>query len=198
MLGMSFLNEITKTKAFDNAASILEKLRQNIIDSLRQNETGFEQMDGMDMSLIILNDKNNTIEFAGARNPLYIITEKEIKYESSSSKVKTLELENINKKLIEIAADKMPVGKYLKMGDFKNHKITVNKGDQIVLFSDGMTDQFGSNGETKYQTTNFKSLLLTNSDKELNEQLAIIKDEFYNWKGETEQIDDVSILSFKI
>jgi serine phosphatase RsbU (regulator of sigma subunit) len=198
MLGMSFLNEIIKSPDIIQPAQVLEQLRQNIIESLRQKGEEAEQFDGMDMSLVVINDDDNTIEYSGAYNPLYIISEKEIIAETDETNIKVFEEENNTKKLYEIQADKMPVAIHIKMNKFKNHVIKLNKGDQLILFSDGFADQFGGIKGKKYRYKNFKSLLLNNSDKSLDDQYEIIKEEFYTWKGDKEQIDDIAILSFKI
>ena len=198
MLGISFLNEITKSPEIISPNLVLDKLRENIIESLRQKGEYSEQFDGMDMSIVVLNDDDNTIEYSGAYNPLYIISDKEIEIQTENTKVRLFEEEGVSNKIFEIAPDKMPVAIHLRMSEFSNNKIKLNKGDQIVLFSDGFADQFGGEKGKKYRYKNFKSFLLKNSHKSINEQYKMIEDEFYSWKGEREQIDDITLLLFKV
>lgn len=198
MLGISFLNEIAKTSTITDAATVLEELRQNIIDALRQKDTHFEQIDGMDMALVILHNKTHQIEYAGARNPLYILSDKNLAADNPQINFKISSHPGTPKKLYVVAADKMPVAKYIKMVKFKNNTINLHPDDQVVLFTDGITDQFGGSENLKYQSGNFKNLLLQIAHKPLDEQQKIINQEYFKWKGSTEQIDDVSIFSFKI
>jgi len=198
MLGISFLNEITKRPEIVSPNLVLDKLRENIIDSLRQKGKYSEQFDGMDMSIVVLNDDDNTIEYSGAYNPLYIISDKEPEILTENTKVRLFEEEGNSNKIYEIAPDKMPVAIHLRMNEFSNNKIKLNKGDQIVLFSDGYADQFGGVKGKKYRYKNFKSFLLKNSHKSINEQYNMLKNEFYSWKGEREQIDDITLMLFKV
>jgi hypothetical protein len=196
MLGMSFLNEITKKPDVKHPNQVLELLRNNIIEALKQKGEDAERFDGMDMSLVVFNEEDDFIEYSGAYNPIYIISDKEVVAETENTKIKIFEEEGISKKLYEIAPDKMPVAIHLKMFEFSNHIIKVNKGDQLILFSDGFADQFGGEKGKKYRYKNFKSLLLRNSNKNLKEQYSCVNQEYKRWIGEREQIDDISILSF--
>ena len=196
MLGMSYLNEITKKPDVVHPNQVLEILRNNIIVALKQKGEYAERFDGMDMSLIVFSDDDDIIEYSGAYNPIYIISDKEVVAETEDTKIKIFEEEGISKKLYEIAPDKMPVAIHLKMNKFSNHRIKINKGDQIVMFSDGFPDQFGGEKGKKYRYKNFKSLLLRNSTKSINEQYSILDVEYESWRGEYEQIDDITILSF--
>ncbi len=45
---------------------------------------------------------------------------------------------------------------------------------------------------------NFKDFLLKNCEKYLSEQKEIIKNTFYEWKKDNKQVDDVSVMGFKI
>lgn len=73
MLGVAFLNEIVSKPEIDNAAEILNDLREYVITSLRQTGKSGEAKDGMDISLICWFKDQNVVDFAGANNPLYLI-----------------------------------------------------------------------------------------------------------------------------
>jgi hypothetical protein len=57
----------------ENAAMILDILRDVIINTLKQKETVGETRDGMDISLINLDPKTGKIDFSGTNNPLYLM-----------------------------------------------------------------------------------------------------------------------------
>ncbi len=44
---------------------------------------------------------------------------------------------------IEIKGDKQPIGAYDHSAPFTNHKVQLEEGDSIFMFTDGYADQFG-------------------------------------------------------
>lgn len=185
MMGISFLNEIIRKEEITTASEVLDHLRELIIESLQQSEqlgkhpsTTLMVKDGMDISLCILNTENNLLQFAGANNNMLIVT--------SENELKV------------IPADKQPVAIYLNMKPFTNHQIQLKKGDCIYLTSDGYQDQFGGPDLKKFLVKRFKELLVKINDKSMAKQKEIIEQTFENWKGGNQQIDDVTVLGFKI
>jgi tetratricopeptide (TPR) repeat protein len=177
MLGTSFLREIVVKEYMTNPGIILKRLRKEIIHTLKQKGTAGEQKDGMDMALIAINKDNLESLFAGANNPLYLLR---------------------NGELIEIKGDKMPISIHLRMEPFKNNNIKLEKGDCLYLFTDGFADQFGGPKNRKFMYKQFKDILLLNCNKPMSEQKEIIESAFDNWRGEGEQIDDVTVVGIKI
>jgi len=74
----------------------------------------------MDIALCSL--EGSQLKYAGAHNPLWILRDNEI---------------------IEIKADKQPIGKYRASESYTTHTLDLQKGDTIYIFSDGFVDQFG-------------------------------------------------------
>ncbi len=177
MLGISFLNEIVNKNHIHDADGILNNLRDHVIEALQQKGQEGEARDGMDMVVCVMNEENNTLQFAGANNPLYFIR---------------------NSKLEHIRGDKMPVAIHPTMPDFTKHEIEYRKGDTFYIFSDGFADQFGGPKGKKFMYKPFKNLLLDIHDKPMDEQEKILDKVFEDWKGEQEQVDDVVILGFRI
>jgi len=179
MLGISFLNEIVPKENITDSSKTLEELRKYIIRSLNQKGVFGEQKDGMDISFCALNLETNELSFSGANNPLYIVRKNE-------------------NSVIEISADKMPISIHIKMDNFTNNIVKLNKGDRLYLFSDGYADQFGENSKKKYKYSKFKDLILNISNLSFNEQLSYVEKDFSSWKGNLNQIDDVTILGIEI
>jgi len=194
MLGVSFLREIVQKQGVTDTSIILQKLRQEIIKALRQTGESGTQKDGMDMALISINDKTKKLQYSGANNPLYIITERTI----SNLENLTGLVDNSSYLLYELRPDKMPIGIYNKMDPFKTHEIQLQKGDQLYMFSDGFADQFGGPKGKKFKYKPFKKLILENAHLSMNQQQDILYQTFINWKASEEQIDDVVILGIKI
>ena len=81
---------------------------------------------------------------------------------------------------------------------FINHDIKLEKGDMIYIFSDGYADQFGGPKGKKYMTTKFRKYLASISDLSVEEQHDMLEKEFYKWKGNHDQIDDVCVMGVRV
>lgn len=179
MLGIAFLNEIVNKTDNIRADQILGQLRENIIDSLHQEHGMRGSKDGMDMAMCIIDKNNLEMEYAGAYNPVYIVRDGE---------------------LIEIKADKMPIGIHaIKVDkDFERKTIKLESGDMLYLFSDGYVDQFGGQDGMKFKQKAFKELLIRLSDKDMNTQLEQIDETMKNWQGDYSQLDDMMIMGIRV
>lgn len=177
MLGNSILNQIVVEGKIFKASEILNKLREKIIGALEQ-KGGMNQYDGMDISLCVWNKLNHTLEFAGANNPLVIVREGE---------------------LIELKADKMPIGKtHSEQIPFSNLEFALKPNDTIYMYTDGYADQFGGPKGKKFRYKELDNLLAKISDLPMNEQHSCLNEMFLTWKGELNQTDDVCIIGIKV
>ncbi|MBN1599858.1 MAG: tetratricopeptide repeat protein [Bacteroidales bacterium] len=183
MLGVSFLNQIISKKETLSASQVLNELRDSIIQSLQQKGIEGEQKDGMDMTFVAYETKKRTIQYAGANNPLYIIS-------------------NDTKELNEIKPDRMPVAISEEMRPFTNHVLKLKKGDIIYLTSDGYEDQFGGPRAKKFLPKRLRQLLIDNGNKPMAEQKVILDKTIEDWKSgyedKHEQTDDITIVGVKI
>ena len=196
MLGMSLLKEIIVKEYITHPGVILRRLRKEIINTLQQKGKIGEQKDGMDISLISFNKTTNVLRYAGANNPLYLITNNVLK--EKSDKIIQLDISTNEKSFYEIKADKMPIAIYERMGKFTTHEISLSKGDILYLFSDGFPDQFGGPKGKKFKHKPFKKLLLQNTHLSMNEQHKLLSETLNTWKGDLEQVDDIVLMGIKI
>jgi serine phosphatase RsbU (regulator of sigma subunit)/Tfp pilus assembly protein PilF len=178
MLGISFMNEIVNKSDMPQPNEILNKLRENVVNSLHQKGVEGETQDGMDLSLCIINHEKTKLQFAGAYNPLYLIRDDV---------------------LIEYKPDKMPIGIYKdKTDSFTNHEINIHAGDVLYLLTDGYVDQFGGPKAKKFMVKKFKDLLLEIYKKTMKEQKEILSSILDEWKGNIDQIDDILVMGIRI
>ncbi|MBE0676702.1 MAG: SpoIIE family protein phosphatase [Bacteroidales bacterium] len=178
MLGHAFLNEILITTELTTASEILDKLRDEIIRALRQKGLTGEARDGMDISMAIIDRKSGTLQYAGANNPIYVVS---------------------NGELTRYQADRMPIGIHVTdISPFTNHTIKVSKGDAIYLFSDGFADQFGGDAGKKFMYKPFQELLNSIASKPMADQMVILNESFEEWKKGYEQVDDVLVIGIRI
>lgn len=193
MLGISFLNQIISKKGFSNAARVLAELRELIIKALKQTYDEDSQVDGMDISLLAINKKTLTCNWAGAHNPLWIIKKDNI----------NKAFDDIIDKVDVIKGDKMPVSLHVRMDNYTNHKISLNKGDKIYMFSDGYSDQFGGEKGRKINSKGFKKIIAEISHLPMEQQKSMLEEKLENWKNPEngrhfEQIDDVVVFGIEV
>ncbi|MEZ4936736.1 MAG: SpoIIE family protein phosphatase [Crocinitomicaceae bacterium] len=194
MLGIGFLNEIIIENKILKPQEILNKLREKIIGALKQKHLETERKDGIDLALCVWEKKSNTLHFAGANNPLYIVRRKtEIKENQR------LKASNETYGLLEFSPDKMPVGAHTgELKSFQQCEIALRPGDMIYTFSDGYADQFGGTNGKKYKYKQFRDFLLAVSHLPTKDQKVALDQEFESWKGALEQIDDVCVIGLRV
>ena len=169
------LNRSVREYGITDPGKILDKAREIVVKEFEKSEEDVK--DGMDIALCSL--EGNTLKYAGAHNPLWIIR-------SGSNVVE------------EIKANKQPIGKFDNPEPYKTHSIKLSKGDTIYIFSDGYADQFGGEKGKKMKTTNFKKLLLSIKNESMDKQKEQINRAFEEWKGDLEQLDDVCVIGVRI
>ena len=177
MLNSRLLNEAVNEKGIEKPNEIFNYVRKNIIDSLKSTSKIGEQKDGMDSILCAWDKSQNTLEFACANNPLYLIR---------------------NNELIEHKGDKMPVGFSDILKDFSLNKISLQKNDLIYISSDGYKSQFGGKKGKTFQSKNLKELLLSINKKPMTEQKEILDKTIEDWRGNLEQVDDILIMGLRV
>ncbi len=182
MLGIGYLNEIVQRKEVTQASHILNELRKEIKHSLRQTGKTEESREGIEMALCVIDASAGIMQYAGAFNPLYIIS-------STNGKPH----------LNEIKADMMPVGvHFLSDKSFTNHEIKLGIGDTFYIFTDGFIDQVGGTKNTRFGSKNFRKLLLKIFEQPLFEQKEILEKTFNEWKGDQAQRDDILVIGARI
>lgn len=169
------LNRSVREYSLKSPSKILDKTREIVVEEFEKSEENVK--DGMDIALCRL--EGNTLYYSGAHNPLWIIRKN----------IQSIE---------EIKANKQPIGQFDKVQPYQLHKIKLDKGDCIYIFSDGFADQFGGERGKKFKTSNFKKLLLSIQNLDMVAQKIRLNEAFENWKGQTDQIDDVCVIGVKV
>lgn len=171
------LNRTVREYHITEPGKILDKAREIVITEFEKSEE--EVKDGMDISLLSINMKTKELLWSGANNPLWIIR-------------------NEKSEIEEIKADKQPIGKYAEPRPFTTHNVQLQEGDSVYVFTDGYQDQFGGPKGKKFKAAQMKEILLAIQDKTMEEQKTIMYNKIEEWKGITEQIDDICLIGVKI
>ena len=182
MIGIMLLNEIINSGSITDPSTILMELHKGINKSLQQHNSEERAQDGMDISICVIDKTKNIIEFAGAKNPLYIVK---------------------NDILEVVKADIYSIGggfQFLKNRTirFTNHLIQIEEGMSIYMSTDGYMDQFGGIKRIKFGSVQFKKVLIEGARLTACEQKKIIHKRFEDWKNNSPQIDDALVLGIKL
>lgn len=178
MLGISYLNELLANNIVDNAAHLLNMLREKIINTFTHQNKEKETHDGMDIALVIIDVKTYKMHYAGAYNSCLLMR---------------------NNEITELEADKMPVGIHIKDNiPFTNNEIRYYQNDTIYMFSDGYADQFGGDKGKKFMSKPFKEMLRQISHRPMDYQKVYIENILDKWKGEYEQVDDITVIGIRL
>jgi len=176
MLGMAFLNDIVNKFKDIEPNEILNRLRDHIIETLHQEGKSSITKDGMDMVMCKIDKQKTTLRYACANNPLYLIR---------------------NGELLETKGEKMPVAIHDNMEPFQLHTIKIMPGDTVYIFSDGYADQFGGPAGKKFMYKRLREQFLSLQDQPMKSQGEILEQTIVEWKGTTQQIDDIVVIGIK-
>ncbi|MCE3226962.1 MAG: protein serine/threonine phosphatase [Bacteroidetes bacterium] len=178
LIGFSKLNEIVKEKNIRDTNRILDLLREGILDIFSVTNQGQQSKDGMDMVMMRFNFKTRKLQFSCANNEMWLFRKGEV---------------------TRYKADKFPVGfSYGKLQPFTCKEILLEEGDIIFTFSDGYADQFGGKEGKKFKYKNLEKIISEASSKPLSEVKAILEQTLQSWQGTLEQVDDVTVIGFRI
>ncbi|MFI5203967.1 MAG: tetratricopeptide repeat protein [Flavobacteriales bacterium] len=185
LLNISYLNEAINEKNITRPDEIFNHVRQRLIENVSnermQNEDGsfddYGGRDGMDGTLLCFEDGKNEVSYTAAHHRPLLVR---------------------NGAFIELASDKMPVGKSELAGSFSAHSIQFQKGDTLYLYTDGYTDQFGGEKGKKFKTAGIKRVLEAAFKENMQKQRELFHSTFDWWKGDMEQIDDVCVVGIRL
>ncbi len=184
MLNVVCINAINRAvidEKLEDPGQILDRLIQLVAETFMHGD----RKDGMDLSFCIYNEKDKTVKWAGANNPLWVIKN--------------------DKTVVELKADKQAIGgqdKTKTAKPFKTHNLQLAGGDSLYLFTDGFPDQFGGKKELpkgkKLKNKNLLEKILEINQLDMDQQDSVLSEFFITWRGEIEQTDDVCLIGLKI
>lgn len=178
MIGNTLLNQIIIEKNITAPDEILNHLHTGVRHALKQ-DVGGDTRDGMDLSLIVIDENKSQLVYSGANRNLWIIR---------------------GGKLIETKANKFPIAGRQQEDErrFTAHPIALQKDDVIYMTTDGYADQFGGEKGKKFMVKQLTRLILEVHQKPMTEQRQILEQRFLAWKQNHEQVDDVLIIGIRV
>jgi serine phosphatase RsbU (regulator of sigma subunit) len=174
LIGISSLSQIVMEKGIVSPAKILDELKEKVIASFNQASDEAHRRDGMDIGIIAL-AADHAI-YAGANNPCLHLRGAEI---------------------TAVAGNKQPVGYYENSTNFNEERIILQKNDSFYLFTDGVVDQFGGPKGKKLKIKHFKEWIRAAANLPMEKQREFLDFKLAEWKGHTEQTDDICLAGIK-
>jgi serine phosphatase RsbU (regulator of sigma subunit) len=177
VIGNSILHQVVNFSGITDPAKILNQLDRKLLETMRHHG-GAITNDGMDVSICRYRISKKELTFAGAKRPLYLFKQGE---------------------LLEIKGNKFPIGSFQYDSEklFTEHRLNVNSGDTIYLFSDGYQDQFGGRDGKKFMVGQFRDLLKEINVLPMKEQCTIVEKRMLSWQGRMDQTDDVLLMGVR-
>lgn len=154
-----------------SVTDVLKKSNEYINELANTKEIGF------DMAVVFVDKKNKKLNFAGAREDLFIIKDGEVKV---------------------LKGDKFSIGFNQKIDrEITEYEITYDE-IEFYLTTDGFLDQIGGEKEFSFGKKRFVSILKEISHLDLQAQKEELFRRWYEYKGDNEQTDDVTVIGVKV
>ncbi len=196
VLGSGILNQLVRDLDQPNSQQLLSQMNQRVRVALKQderkgeerkpvviNEDGevVESQDGMDLALIRLDLKKQEVCYSGANRALLLVRAGV---------------------LTEYSPTKHPIGGgadlYEEKVEFQNQLVSVQKGDTLYMFTDGITDQFGGEKNRKFSSKRFRDLVVEVSALPMVAQKARLEKELNAWQHGRSQTDDILVMGIRV
>ena len=181
MIGTTLIKDICLRSGISKPSEVLTTLDVEVREALNQNVETSRSNDGMDIIVAEVDMKTHKFTVSSAMRPVIIYKGDEQIYVKGSRS-------SIGGQLDEDRVEKV----------FIDQEFQLNKGDIVYMFSDGYPDQFGGPLGRKFKMVRLKNLLRDIHDKPMDEQYNYIKSNFFLWKEDLEQVDDVLFMGIKI
>ena len=177
LLGFNLLNSTVLENRIIDPGQILNRVDQKLIEYLPKGENKNIVNDAMELAICVFNNQTNEMSYACAGSR-FLIYEKEsfTMYKGDNKHAGDIE-ENFQ--------------------GYSTHFTTLDSDYNLYLFSDGFQDQFGGFKDKKFSFRRLLELFEANINLPLKEQQRLIIETFDQWVGETEQTDDVTVLSIQ-
>lgn len=132
--------------------------------------------DGMDITLTLYNSATKELKFCAANHRVFVLS---------------------NGELIETKGDPVSLGDPNSIPKFIIHSREMMKGDVVVLFSDGIVDQFGGPNDKKFGIARLRELV-SKDHETLNDLRMTVENAVNDWRGDQARTDDNMIMMLEV
>lgn len=166
--GSLILNDVSTSMEIDSPQVLLDLLNYRLYNTFNRNKQSVAHFEG---ALFYYSFKSNKITYCSANGKALFVTKNGLVTPLSRSKTSIGQNQNIH---------------------LCNFELKYEKHGKLVLFSDGLVDQFGGKEDKKYMIRQLRELLQQNHHKTTDALAETILQAHINWKGTNNQTDDLS------
>ncbi len=179
ILCSNIISQAIKEYKMIDPGLILDFLNRRIKESLNQYKQADEILDGLDVSLCVLDLKYNVLMFSGAMHNLYLVS---------------------NGNLNEIKGNRIPIGGIASglTTQFTTQIRLMNEDLKIYMSTDGYFDQFNGKDIKKYSKSRFKLTLLEIEEMPFQKQKNYLWKQHIEWKKNGKQTDDICVIGYSL
>ena len=175
MIGETLLDKIVNEKGIYHPEDILNHMEDGLLRMLHLTEK--EAKETMDATIVLIDQKRNKLEFAGANQNLVYLKDGEI---------------------LQLKGSRNSIGGVrMANSEYENHNLDLEGVDSIYLMSDGYKDQLSDNG--KITIKRVKEIITKLQGRSMTEQKTYFTKFLEKWmEGGEEQTDDITLMGIKI
>ena len=191
LVASSHFNKMLHELKLKEPGQILNQLNREVPDALAvENEV---INDGMDMSLCFVDNDRKQLKFSGAYQNCWILnrTEKIIGREVQGSSAIH---DGGQWSIIELKGERQGIGKTTSKKEFTTLEAKLEKGDKILMSTDGYQDQFGGPNNKKFKVKEMRRIVLENGDKSPQELIDLLIKAMRDWQAGYDQVDDICVM----
>jgi len=168
--GSLMLNELMTLMPGAEPAVIVKELNTRLFETFRNYSNSIAHMEG---SLFCFSAETRKLSYCGAH-------------------AKGLHIRN-DGAVTELFSGNNAIGEEQE-SEFESLEFMYKPGETLVLYSDGLTDQFGGEHNKKFTRSRLKKVLAEHAGEEAEVLCRTIEEAHREWKNANEQTDDVSFL----
>jgi serine phosphatase RsbU (regulator of sigma subunit) len=172
------VGDIASGRLEASPAKILKYFNYALKTMLKQDKGALNASNaGFDGGVLYYNHKEKTCKYAGAKTPLCII---------NGDNLEVLKSDRKNVGFIRTKIDQ----------HYTEYDIQIQKDTRLYIATDGIWDQEGER-EAIYGRKRFEALIKKICHKSFAEQKELIEKEFYDFKGNKRQTDDITVVGLQ-
>lgn len=177
-IGLALWHDVVVKDQINEPKEMLNRINQLLIKRLNQSSHEDASKDGMDVGVLVKNLETSTYTFAGANMDLMIRNQEEVK---------------------RIKGVRAPIGYYYDQNNqFEQVELNIQKGDWLVLTTDGAFDQFGGAKNKKLKKSGLQEWIFAANQAKSKVVVGQLENQFVDWRKDLEQIDDVCLLVLQV
>lgn len=168
--GTLLLKELMTSMEIDNPQTLLNLLNNQLYKTFNNNKSSIAHKEGIIFSY---SSALNRLTYSSAKGKALLLRQ-------------TGEIEQLRNTKKSIGDD--------ANAEFDLFELSITFGDKLIMYSDGLTDQFGGDKNKKFSRERLKQLLSKTPTNTTSNLVKIIEQEFVVWKNKNKQTDDISFM----